>query len=448
MSGLPGKSHGTLEEAKAHIEDTFANTARDRLAITREEHPGVSWDRLERELQTLLGHPPGPAKLPDPLAAPKVSWEPPTFTHGEPTTLSKGNKYWEIKADGQPAGHIFESAEYPGQFMGAQVSGPGVAAQKQMLGYHPSFESALAELKKLHAGGPPTSPGGIANVLQAFGLRTPSAPSVHVPKGQIEAWRQGIDPVHGDPELDRHGMKLSDFLREGNPLMARQLGLNLQRWHGIMANRPSYTEFSINPRDIGVHVGTPRAAAQRIGISMGEFPGRVLTEKTFPGQPYTKRVIPLVARAHNPIRMRDMGNWPASSVGEGLINSKKFTRDEVEAALKRGDQLHGEDSLTNTVRYPAFPGAIHSADRQAYRAEELRKLMESKGHDSIVYKNNVEDVGNDSHIILREHNLRVPWARFDPAQYYSKGLGLGIAGGALAPGLIYGHHMGSRREEQ
>jgi hypothetical protein len=189
------------------------------------------------------------------------------------------------------------------------------------------------------------------------------------------------------------------------PERATAAGFNVPLAHGTKED--PFTEFKLpyelerfgrSSAEIGVHAGSPKAA--------NKFGGSYLSNYG------NNRIYPLVMRAQNPLESPDLGNWGPRNIAEFLGNHPEFGNVEVSKALK------GE--------YPAEirdEGAVE-------QIKALRDLIQSKGYDSIKYKNTVEDPGHTSYIALDPKQLRSPWAAFKDLD--SRNLLAGLAGGVVA----------------
>lgn len=104
----------------------------------------------------------------------------------------------------------------------------------------------------------------------------------------------------------------------------------------------------------------------------------------------------------NPLRLPDMGGWhPGDILGEmarnGVISNSEL------------------DSLMRQVRELGYNVENYQSKREANQL--VQNVIKSKGYDSIVYKNAVEDSGKDSHIIFDPKEQTIsPYSRENLAQ--------------------------------
>lgn len=179
------------------------------------------------------------------------------------------------------------------------------------------------------------------------------------------------------------------------------------------------TKFKLPEQEIGVHVGTQRAAHD---IMVKTANGKPEDWDTFAENfgafvpDYNKpRIFPLRINVKNPLRLEDLGTWYPGSVGLAMKRTGHFTEEEIHNAVRKA----GSD----------IPKA----------AQNLRDLLHKKGFDGIVYENVVEDPGKDSYILTDLSKVRSTQAAFDPlrshlADFLAGGgaIGVGISAETLA----------------
>lgn len=204
--------------------------------------------------------------------------------------------------------------------------------------------------------------------------------------------------VPGSDEYRSAVAKGFDMSQEARQSRARRMGFDTETvwYHGTNANIEEFSRFKGrgNDREIGIHVGTEDQAN-----FMAKSKGGGMRKGTFTGQP---NVIPLYARAQNPLRLPDLGNWKP---------------DHLAAALR---QEHGIE-----VTPTGASGEVIGVD--------VRMAIRDAGYDSIIYKNAYE--GNrdaDSLILLNTNQLRSVNAAFDPANARSARLVASADDGELA----------------
>lgn len=212
---------------------------------------------------------------------------------------------------------------------------------------------------------------------------------------------------------------------------AGKLGLNVSAFHGTPYN---FSEFKLPEEmgkmpEIGVHFGTLKAALDRNFDVTGNghenmrryFARNEGIERANNNLALTSdfspkwKIIPSKIGISKPLNLFDLGTWTPSRIAEGLTTKPEFSHSEIKSAL----------------------GSYHPADLNGKSAQtamvNLRKLIESKGYDSISYRNAVEDPGSTSYIIWNLNKARSFYAKFDPAHANSRNIGAGLAGLSLVP---------------
>lgn len=159
---------------------------------------------------------------------------------------------------------------------------------------------------------------------------------------------------------------------------------NIDAYHGTASKHP-FEEFNLPPDEIGVHIGTARAAHDIKGIGKWSPPGA--------------RIYPVKAMIHSPLELPDLGNWSPMEMKPALI-ANGFPSNEVNFASSMG-------------------------------SEGLRAYLKSKGYDGIKYKNTVEHPGSTSYIALDPSQIRSPWAKFNPLNKQSRNIGSAVAGAGV-----------------
>jgi hypothetical protein len=144
----------------------------------------------------------------------------------------------------------------------------------------------------------------------------------------------------------------------GKPLVRYHASSNEWEGDSFRRRKPAGGKASL-----GYHVGTARAAEERIQPAVDEL-------NLFSWSRHCPHTIPVYVRIENPLRLRDIGSWHDP---QWVLQALSEARVRVESVT------------------------LHAITREL-------KLM---GYDGIVYKNNCEDVGSDS------------WIAFDPGQLKS-----------------------------
>jgi hypothetical protein len=167
---------------------------------------------------------------------------------------------------------------------------------------------------------------------------------------------------------------------------------NIDAYHGTDAATP-FDEFRLPPDELGVHIGTVKAAHDIKSIGSAELYSAS-----------NERIYPLKARIQNPLELEDKVTWYPDNIANQL-REKGFPADEVNFAEKMG-----------------APG--------------LRTYLQHKGYDGIKYVNKGEDPGSVSYVVWDPAQLRTPHAAFDPQKSQSRNLMAGVAGATAVAGAL------------
>ncbi len=177
------------------------------------------------------------------------------------------------------------------------------------------------------------------------------------------------------------------------PERGKQLGFNVPTHHATRVPT-DFNKFMLPETEIGVHFGSPRAALDRIGghVDVG-----------------AARTYPTAIQANNPLELPDLGSW----------GPRKMVRE-----LKDMGMIS-----------PMEAGKILSAEYEK-QSPMIREVLKKAGHDSIKYKNSVEDPGSTSYILFNESKkqpgyvtgARAPWAAYHPEALDDPNILRGLAG--------------------
>lgn len=245
----------------------------------------------------------------------------------------------------------------------------------------------------------------------------------------------GFNPENG-PGLTPHPSVLEK---------AERLGLNLPVAHGTFHKFDAFklpeelsTPLGRRAPEIGIHFGTVKAAHERISVPTAPNQNFLdyyhgLTATAGPTTAREYNIIPTMIGAKKPLELGDLGSWGPDRMADGL-ESAGFQPGKINDALNVGN-------------YAEFPGLSQMEKLQARETKQiqnLRKLIESEGYDSIKYKNNVEDPGSTSYIIWHPNRARSFYAKFDEALKHSAHLAAGIGGLSIIP---LGHKAERQKED-
>jgi hypothetical protein len=219
-----------------------------------------------------------------------------------------------------------------------------------------------------------------------------------------------------------YNMPESTFPREvpfAPPANAQQLGFSIPVVHGTSEGLHNWSTPSGDaatgdalklPEDeLGVHFGSPRAAAQ--------FSGNILTDYKAP------RAYPTVLQTGNSLELPDLGTWFPHKVTKALAQYNEMGKATGTDGISAVDQsLKGK-----------FP---QSELDQLEDIGDVRSYLQSKGYDSVKYTNAVEDPGHTSYIMFKPSpdapdyasGVRSIFAKFDPSKLSRPELAAGLGG--------------------
>jgi len=232
-----------------------------------------------------------------------------------------------------------------------------------------------------------------------------------LPKPESSAWNY-TDPF-GHVQYSNHLFNnIPSQVPFGVPEKAKAAGYVVPAVHGTRRGE-AFEEFKLPEEvtglpELGIHAGSPKAAQKFTG------------EYYNPNYP-TPRHYPVVLKAQNSLDLPDLGSWGAHRVARGLLDNHpdKFTAEELSKIVPWYQTT------------PAQYGNV-TLEQQRQAMQSLRDLIKSKGYDSVRYKNEVEDPGHISHIVLDPTQIRAPWAKFENLNSRNLLAGLGGAA-AVAP---------------
>ncbi len=218
----------------------------------------------------------------------------------------------------------------------------------------------------------------------------------HDAKMQAEEYGASAMPMKPPNNYWGSQWDLSSVPREAQwqiPEKGKQLGFNVPTHHATRVPT-DFNKFMLPETEIGVHFGSPKAALDRIGghVDVG-----------------AARTYPVGIQANNPLELPDLGSW-------------------------------GPNKMVSALRYkdiisPMEAGKILRADYDK-RMPMIREAIRKAGHDSISYKNSVEDPGSTSYILFNESKkqpgyvtgARAPWAAYHPEALDDPNILRGLAG--------------------
>lgn len=157
-----------------------------------------------------------------------------------------------------------------------------------------------------------------------------------------------------------------------------------------------YHGTNADPKDFraGSHFGTAEAANER-AETLRDFSVNIV--KRPPGQ---FQVIPVYLSIRNPLRMPDLAS--VDTFGNPLDDNGESTHPDGTPS-----SWEGEGNLMEQLNNMGIFRGDDFWDHQYASTEEILALLEERGYDGIVYKNDVEDRGQDSYIIFHPEQARL-----------------------------------------
>ena len=166
---------------------------------------------------------------------------------------------------------------------------------------------------------------------------------------------------------------MAEFLVKKSKLPNRP-GLVGPVFHGTSQN---FSDFKL-PEEawddkwgLGIHFGTPEQA--------GEF-----------AWAEGSSVHPVYLRIHRPLRLPDMNEWNPEDVGMQLFDRRVINRQQYEELRRLYLEPEGLDYTACNVL--------------------LRKFIEERGYDSVVYQNSYEENKGDSYIVWHPDQIKSAFA--------------------------------------
>ena len=169
-------------------------------------------------------------------------------------------------------------------------------------------------------------------------------------------------------------------------------------YHGT---RGDFSEFDPNMLDLGVHVGTPEQANERlldVAKMKGEIPRGGDFESDSPPNIPQARVMPVRVNVHNPLRMPDVGNWKNSSKVIEELKKQQYQNSgiNINEIMEAFDDIAMSDPIG---KYGDPDDWIESMENREL-LEIINTQIQKAGYDGIVYKNIVETTSQGEGAIL------------------------------------------------
>ena len=176
-------------------------------------------------------------------------------------------------------------------------------------------------------------------------------------------------------------------------------------YHGT---RGDFSEFNPAMLDLGVHVGTPEQANERlldVARIKGEIPSYGNFESDSPPVIPEARVMPVRVNVHNPLRMPDVGNWKNSSYVIKELEKQQYQNSgiDIDEIMQAYDDIAMSDPIGNYSDPDDWIESMENRELLEIINEEIQKA----GYDGIVYKNIVETTSQGEGAILPEARAKI-----------------------------------------
>ena len=176
-------------------------------------------------------------------------------------------------------------------------------------------------------------------------------------------------------------------------------------YHGT---RGDFSEFDPNMLDLGVHVGTPEQANERlldVARAKKEIPSYGNFDSESPPIIPDARVMPVRVNVHNPLRMPDVGNWKNSSKVIEELEKQQYQSSgiNINEIMKAFDDIAMSDPIG---KYGDPDDWLESMENREL-LEIINAEIQKAGYDGIVYKNIVETTSGGMGEILPEARPKI-----------------------------------------
>jgi len=176
-------------------------------------------------------------------------------------------------------------------------------------------------------------------------------------------------------------------------------------YHGT---RGDFSEFDPNMLDLGVHVGTPEQANERlldVAKMKGEIPRGGDFDSDNPPIIPDARVMPVRVNVHNPLRMPDVGNWKNSSYVIEELEKRQYQNSgiNINEIMEAFDDIAMGDPIG---KYGDPDDWLDSMENREL-LEIINAEIQKAGYDGIVYKNIVETTSQGEGEIMPEARSKI-----------------------------------------
>jgi len=176
-------------------------------------------------------------------------------------------------------------------------------------------------------------------------------------------------------------------------------------YHGT---RGDFSEFDQNMLDLGVHVGTPEQANERlldVARIKGEIPSYGDFDSDSPPNIPQARVMPVRINVHNPLRMPDVGNWKNSSKVIEELEKQQYQNSGIN--INEIMEAFNDIAMGDPIGKYGDPDDWLDSMENRELLEIINAEIQKAGYDGIVYKNIVETTSGGMGEILPEARAKI-----------------------------------------
>ena len=176
-------------------------------------------------------------------------------------------------------------------------------------------------------------------------------------------------------------------------------------YHGT---RGDFSEFDQNMLDLGVHVGTPEQANERlldVARIKGEIPSYGNFDSDSPPVIPDAKVMPVRINVHNPLRMPDVGNWKNSSKVIEELEKQQYQNSGIN--INEIMEAYDDIAMGDPIGKYGDPDDWLDSMENRELLEVINAEIQKAGYDGIVYKNIVETTSQGEGAILPEAKAKI-----------------------------------------
>ena len=176
-------------------------------------------------------------------------------------------------------------------------------------------------------------------------------------------------------------------------------------YHGT---RGDFSEFNPAMLDLGVHVGTPEQANERlldVARMKNEIPSYGDFDSDSPPVIPDAKVMPVRINVHNPLRMPDVGNWKNSSKVIEELEKQQYQNSGIN--INEIMEAYDDIAMGDPIGKYGDPDDWLDSMENRELLEVINAEIQKAGYDGIVYKNIVETTSGGMGEILPEARSKI-----------------------------------------